>query len=276
MESTGNSTVIRDLQTLVPPTSTSPRLWTRFRRRLRTWRAGAGLLAACNGLYSGRDPHTAAGIRPYTPTSSLPAAWAQIHLHALRLGSCAEKGRRGSAPTGVHALAALFKLSSHGYSVVPGAPRQVPLCASSIDEPPAGVDVPMLEALPPEEAAFYEKEIQVLDMMGKSHAVAADLEDQYVFLGGSRYEWLQYHHRADLAPGMWSFLEEHEVKAVAGVSSVPKKDPRRQRKLIMCCSTNYWWSDIRRRSSRPMATGRSWCMRTMRTTSGWRLASSTR
>jgi hypothetical protein len=228
-------------------TTTSSRLKTRFHRRLTVWKRACQLISSCNALYTGGDPHRAAWMNTEQWQGKHCAAWAAMQQRALRLASAAVKERRGPGPTGVQALATLLRLASHGYSVTPGAVRQVPLYAQAIDEPPAHIQIQMLDALPPEEAEFYASEANVVDRSGKAEAVSRELEEQYSFLGGDYRQWVLYLNRPDLAAGMWSFLEAHDVKAVSGISAVPKKDATRQRKLLMSVVTNYWWCDVRRR-----------------------------
>ena len=166
------------------------------------------------------------------------AAWAAMHRRAFRVASTAVKERRGSRPTGVQAVATLPRLASHGYSVVLGPPKQAPLHAAAIDEPPAHIRIPMLDALPPEESSFYAQEESVVERSGKAEAVAWEFHQQYSFLGGSYEEWIKYLNRTDYAPDFWYFLRSEEVEAVSGVSAVPKKNPERQRKLLMSVTTN--------------------------------------
>ena len=56
---------------------------------------------------------------------------------------------------------------------------------------------------------------------------------------------------------MWRWGLASEVKAIAGFSVVPKKDPQKQRTLLMQRLANYWWSDCRRREELGMLGGTS-------------------
>ena len=40
---------------------------------------------------------------------------------------------------------------------------------------------------------------------------------------------------------MWRWAPASENRAIAGFSVVPKKDPTKQRKLLMQCAANYVW-----------------------------------
>ena len=66
---------------------------------------------------------------------------------------------------------------------------------------------------------------------------------------------MEYLSRRDVAPDTWTFVLRHQVKAVSGVSAVPKKTQGRQRKLLMSCVTNYWWCDVRPRRDHGMGGG---------------------
>ena len=112
----------------------------------------------------------------------------------------------------------------------------------------------MLSALSPEESAFYAQEENVLDLAGKSSAQFEELEQHYGFLGGSYDQYIAYLNRSDLPSSMWQFIEQHEVKSIAGFSAVVKKN-RRQRKLLMQCASNYLFSDVTKRSELGMMGG---------------------
>ena len=105
------------------------------------------------------------------------------------------------------------------------------------------------DALPEDEAAFYGCEANVVEYTGKSQVIADEIALQYSFFGGDHAQWVEYLNRRDVAPDTWTFLLRHQVRAVSGVSAVPKKTLGRQRKLLMSCVTNYWWCDARRRKN---------------------------
>ena len=81
----------------------------------------------------------------------------------------------------------------------------------------------MLEALSAEEAAFYAAEENVLEWGGKSMVIFRELEVRYGFVGGSYRELLALFHRNDIDPTIWNWQLQHTVKAIAGLSFVPKK-----------------------------------------------------
>ena len=93
----------------------------------------------------------------------------------------------------------------------------------------------------------------MVDWAGKSTIIQEELEQQYGFLGGSMEEWTKYLRRPDARP-LWVFLEAHQVRAVAGVSAVPKKSGK-LRKLLMAVSAIYVWEDVRPRSSYGLGGG---------------------
>ena len=131
------------------------------------------------------------------------------------------------------------------------------MIAASIDEPTCSDCVELLDVLSPEESRFYSCEDNVVDLEGKSLVIAQELEERYGFIGGSSEEYIRYFHR-DLPPRMWHWATSSEVKAIAGFSVVPKKDPTKQRKLLMQCAANYWWSDCRSRENHGMLGAQPW------------------
>ena len=54
---------------------------------------------------------------------------------------------------------------------------------------------------------------------------------------------------------MWAWGLAGDVKSIAGFSTVLKKDPSKQRKILMACAANYWWSDARSRRALGMHGG---------------------
>ena len=99
--------------------SISSRIRSRYRCRLQGWRGATALVSACNALYLGIDPHSAASCPTHSRTLQLEAAWARMHRYALSVCARAARRRREPVPTGVHAFAALLKLAAQGYSVFP-------------------------------------------------------------------------------------------------------------------------------------------------------------
>ena len=73
-----------------------------------------------------------------------------------------------------------------GYARKAPGPVQIPLLAERLVEPDPGESaVSMLEALPPLEAAFYEKEANVISWHGKSRVQVQELEQQFGFYSGT-------------------------------------------------------------------------------------------
>jgi len=125
-----------------------------------------------------------------------------------------------------------------------------------MDETNYSQAVGMLEALPPTEAQYYVAEMNVISASGTSAERMRELEEHYAFLGGTEDEWVAYLHRP-LPPQMWKFLPAEDVKAIGGVSAVPKKKPPMLRKLIMCVSCTIAWEDVSKRVSSGMGGGLS-------------------
>jgi hypothetical protein len=163
----------------------------RRRRRLETWQCANGVLHTLNSLGEGRccRPRTVARRKARGAITSSPPMLSQVRVQqlALREASRLLQARR-SCPlgdlTGVHSVAALLKadkVDRYGSKHRAGF-SQTELISAEVDEPPAtsGV-VNMLAALPPEEAAFYEAERQVVDPSGKSEILFNEIEDRYGF-----------------------------------------------------------------------------------------------
>ena len=145
---------------------------------------------------------------------------------------------------------------SSGYLKRDGGPVQVPLIADRLVEPRADEKpVPLLEALPPLEAAFYACESNVISWEGKSRVQVAELEAQYGFYGGTLDEVLKYFSKPDMPNDMWEWQLFSEVKAIAGMSAVVKKDNFTQRKLMMAVPLNFLCTDVRERSKLGMEGG---------------------
>ena len=98
------------------------------------------------------------------------------------------------------------------------------MCADAIDEPDHEDVAPLLDALSPEEADYYQLESNVVEPEGKGVVLAEELADQYGFVGGTEAEYIRYFHRP-VPSNMWHWGLASEVKAIAGFSIVPQKDP---------------------------------------------------
>ena len=127
--------------------------------------------------------------------------------------------------------------------------------AERVDEVTTTRVVPLLEALPAEEASYYAKEENAVEMAGKSWQHVEELERQCGFFGGEMDLWISYLHREDLPPGLWVFKPRCDVMTINGVSAVLKKDGHKLRKLIMAVPTNFLWSDVRRRGEHGLGGG---------------------
>ena len=168
------------------------------------------------------------------------------------MAGCHLKARREHAPSGTRALAQLCKKHTLYGHTAPASQHQS-LLALAIDEPTTSRVVPLLAALPASEAAFYAREENVVQLEGKSPILFAELQEQFGFVGGSVEQYVKYFHRADFPRDTWTFRTS--VKAVGGFTVVPKKDPTRQRKILMDRSCNYLWCDPRSRGDHGLAGG---------------------
>jgi hypothetical protein len=166
--------------------------------------------------------------------------------------------RRDESLTGAQpgsAVAKLLKLSQdeNGY-VRTSAVKQINIVADNIVEPSTTASINMLDALPPEEAAYYSNGSHVVCWKGKSTALFKEIENHYCFIGGSKSEWVRYLRRPDVQC-LWGWLLPEDVEAVAGVSCVLKKNNIDQRKLIMSCAANYAFDDPKQRNDLGMMGG---------------------
>ena len=237
----------------VHPTSISSRLRHRYKRKCQVWKQAVSMLAAANALAEGsvkfqqhtRAPKFALNLKV---REAQLLAQQQVLSDACRLA----KARRGlHDPTGVQSISDLTKTSMHdenGYSKRSTAQHaQVELIASAVAEPADDHSLCMLAALPPEERYYYTHESNVVNFTGKTSIEFKAIEDQYTFVGGALQQYLDYLHRPDLPHDMWEWAPTSKVRAYAGFTVVPKKDPSKQRKLLMVCAANYAWEDVRSR-----------------------------
>lgn len=234
-------------------------LRARQKRRFQTWRKACGLVRVINGLDSG-------GVSTKLTTSGtgglVKATAARILSirSLLRVGSDFDRVRRSLGLTGVHsATASLMKtpLDEWGY-MKKSTVKQVPMIADRIKEPSDQSCIDMLEVLPEEDAIYYSEEMNVIDKNGKSEQLFKEIEEQYGFIGGTKEEYLKYLHRPDVQY-LWKWDTMDNIKAVAGVSTVLKKNQHDQRKLIMQCAANYAFQDPRDRADLGMGGGGALC-----------------
>ena len=203
-----------------------------------------------------RAPDQGAAETPW-PSIKDNSARAQVRRVALREAARLEKERRSGPPlSGAHATAKLVKSDiTDSYGLTGGrAGQHEVLRAHDVDEPEHTRIVPLLEALPPEEAAYYRDEDNVILQEGCSEAIFKELESHYGFVGGPYSEYIRYLHRT-FPPMLWEFVTEEEVRAIAGLSVVAKKQAPAQRKLLMQVATNYRWGDVRRRHNHGLLGG---------------------
>ncbi len=236
----------------------SCRLRQRQKRRLQVRRAAVGLIKVINALHYGQvssvltTPGAKVGSRmKVTSARSLALS------HLLSRVALVVRERRGLALTGVQALASLLKapLDESGY-VRPTGVRQVPMVADNMVEPKEDKCICMLQALPGEDAAYYQFEDNVVETNGKCSAMFEETEQRYGFIGGELQEFLKYLKRPDVK-SLWEWDLMSNVRAIAGVSTVLKKNGVDQRKLIMQCAANYMFGDPTERAHLGMGGGAS-------------------
>ena len=146
----------------------------------------------------------------------------QAYFRALAAARRSLVARRNLGLTGVPAAQELLKMHRVETYGCKADHAQVNFEASRIDEPGHAKIVPLAEALPWEERAYYEEEANVIDWFGKSEVLRQEIEDHYAFVGGRQLEWVAYLLRGDLPPMMWCYMDATEICSTAGVSA-PKR-----------------------------------------------------
>ncbi len=251
------------------PSSSSHRVWHRYRRRRNVIDEANFFIGMLNGLHKGkvgtrkrrgcvgrRAPGVdgAAADKPYISELTLPQA--RLHNMALREAARLERARRvAEAMTGGQAIAKITKtLHVDGYFGPVSGSSHESLRAADVAEPSSLATVDMLAALPPEEAAFYRDEDNVLLRDGYSHEVFKELETAYGFVGGEYEEYCEYLCRSDLPPDLWDFTDDvSQVAAIAGLSVVPNKirHSSKEDHDAMCHQLRFCVGEVSRRSRPP-------------------------
>ena len=238
----------------------SPRLRQRQARRMQVWRLAIQLVRTINALDKGAvgtwltSPAAADEVRQVKATAARKLAV----QHLIQRSAVLARARRGVSLTGVPTAAAVAmllkqQLDDDGYLKYSGV-RQVPMIADRMVEPAETRSIDMLEVLPLEDREFYRSEDNVVDPTGKCEVFFKELETQYGFVGGSEVEYLRYLAREDVKH-LWEWDLMSNVRAVAGISTVPKKNGVDQRKLVMQVASNYMFSDPTVRSQLGMHGG---------------------
>lgn len=238
----------------------SARLRLRQKRRFQVWRVVRGLITTINALDQGgvatklTSPDATVNMGHVKATDARSLAVG----HLLKEASLIARARRSLGLTGVQnaaAVASVLKqpVDEAGYMKFSGV-RQVPMIAERIVEPSSLESVDMLEALPAEDRLFYEEESNVVESHGKSEAVFREIESHYGFIGGTEDQYLKYLARPDVIH-LWEWDLQENIRAVAGMSVVLKKNGHDQRKLIMQVASNYMFSDPSERAQLGMHGG---------------------
>ena len=214
-----------------------------------------------NGLCTSKE-RTNHRRRPDRPRSSQEKmALEQLYERVRQHAADAVRARRGLAckTAGAQVTAMLIKADAiERYNIIKKTHNQVPLTASAVDEPaPGSACNDMLQALPLRERNFYSQEEHVVVLDQRSQIIFDELQEQYGFIGGDYAQYVNYFLRTDVDPDLWHWSDASEVKCIAGVSAVPKKDRSRQRKLLMQVAANYAWQDVDDRSELGMGAGGS-------------------
>lgn len=238
----------------------SCRLRARQKRKLQVQRVVWGMIKTINALGTGHVKAKLTSLRKGDDwchvTDTGPQALAVRNL--LNRASLIARARRGESLTGVQqALSLLMKapLDESGY-VRPTGVRQIPLQADLVVEPKDEGCIEMQQALPDEDSRYYSQEAHVVDWDGKSNILFKEIEERYGFIGGTLEEYVRYLSRKDVAY-LWEWDLLCNVRAIAGVSTVLKKNGRDQRKLIMQVASNYIFEDVTMRADIGMGGGSS-------------------
>ena len=239
----------------------SCRLRQRLKRKLQVYRAAVSAIQLINALHVGRvSTKLTAPDAEERGRMKVTAARQLAVSRILSRVALEVRARRSFDLTGVQPLASLLKasLDESGY-VRPAAVRQVAMVADRMVEPKDDGFIDMLEALPAEDAVYYEQESNVVETGGKCSALFEEIESHYGFIGGELEEFLRYLRRPDVTH-LWEWDLMSNIKAVAGVSVVLKKNGFDQRKLIMQCAANYMFGDPSARAHLGMGGG-AWLSR---------------
>ena len=234
----------------------SCRLRQRQKRRLQVGRMLNSVIRTVNALGEGHvsqltSPLADAGCR----MKATAARSLAVHHLRLRVVDLA-RARRGLGLTGVRDATAMLLKSSpdaDGY-VRTQRVKQVPMIADRMVEPKGEEVIDMLAALPSEDALYYSSEDHVVCREGKSEAIFREIEEHYGFVGGSLDEYLKYLGRADVEH-LWEWDLMSNIRAIAGVSVVLKKNGIDQRKLVMQVTANYMFGDPTQRAHLGMGGG---------------------
>ena len=253
------------------PRSRSGRLRQRHRGKRQIWRAMVAQTSFVNGLHSGdfitHDRPRNSQLSDATSRAQKLAAEEirMLSTQLVRDRRCfyMSGGRHPLPRSGttrfnseLQSLVKNLTFDASSYARKQRGPCQVPLIANDVIEPAHSECVSMLDALPAGEAAYYGEEGNVIDWSGKSQVILDELHSQYAFYGGSFEQVLKYFHRTDLPERLWQWRLFSNVKAVAGMSTVLKKDGISQRKLLMAVPFNYLVEDVKLRSNLGMNGGR--------------------
>ena len=229
----------------------------RKKEQLRIYRVAVSMVSLINGLDEGRV-FSSQAVPAFDVLPEVRAAQELALKEIMNNATLFVRARREETLSGDHGApsehqpmtAKLIKqsMNTEGYVRAGRSVPQVSLIAEAIDEPTSEHHIDMLLGLTAEEAAFYKSEDLVVELSGKSREIFSSIEKQYGFIGGSHHEYLAYWHRPDIPSSLWHWDLATNAKATAGFTAVEKKDPSKQRKLLMACAANYMMVDAKRRA----------------------------
>lgn len=240
----------------------SCRLRQRQKRRLQVGRILKGMILTINALGEGRASSTELTSSDSSVASDgcrMKVPWTDARTLAVqrltKSASCVARARRSCCLTGVHsAMAQLLKAPLDDGYIRSTGPKQIPMIADRMVEPTSQESIDMLAVLPDEDALYYSDEKHVVCKVGKCEDMFRSIEEHYGFVGGSLDEYMKYLARDDVQH-LWRWDLMANIKAIAGVSTVLKKNGVDQRKLIMQCAANYMFEDPTKRADLGMGGG---------------------
>ena len=175
------------------PKGSSSRLRHRHRLKVGVWRIYRGIITTLNCLNQGTciSRGTRASSRLAPLSDGVKLAHQRTTAMAFRESVRLERRRRDSDLTGALSVAALTKTSADElYSVrATGETPHTPLRPYDVDEPSTENIVPMLEALPWEEAEYYQKESNVL-AADVCPVLFDEIQTRFGFVGGSYNDYV--------------------------------------------------------------------------------------
>lgn len=158
----------------------------------------------------------------------------------LEAAKVLRRSRWGSGPTGAAALAAVYKVeASEAYDRRrSGSNPYVPMVAAQVAEPSRpSQSVDILEVLPPEQAAFYRREENVLQGGCVDAAFLAPADRRYKKDVGDLSQWREYLNREEVQP-QWEWRLRAHITCTCAVACVPKRTKCSMRMVLAVVPAN--------------------------------------